>query len=193
LFFEQLKPIKTAKHNNEIHEIFRAEGNRMASQLNFQPRPATKPQGSPYCADPNCESCRDLREMQERIRSENGAPQAAAKTVGSGIASPITGNGFSGNGANYRPEIKSWQKLSSVKLATRCNHVLVLFPMQEPITELVAKLRQEIAEITEANRRHLLGGRRLAESQSAHQRRAERLQEILNKLSSLTDWKKEWC
>jgi len=63
--------------------------------------------------------------------------------------------------------------------------------MQERITELVAKLRQEIAEITEANRRYLLGGRRLAESQSAHQRRAERLQEILNKLSSLTDWKKE--
>jgi hypothetical protein len=63
--------------------------------------------------------------------------------------------------------------------------------MQEPITELVARLRQEIASITEANRRYLLNGRRLAEAESAHQRRAERLQGILQKLSSLTDWKKE--
>jgi len=63
--------------------------------------------------------------------------------------------------------------------------------MQEPITELVAKLRQEIAEIREANRRYLLDGRKQAEAESAHQRRAERLQEILNKLASLTDWKKE--
>jgi hypothetical protein len=65
------------------------------------------------------------------------------------------------------------------------------FPMQEPISELVAKLREEIAQISEANRRYLQDGRRLAESESAHQRRAERLQEILNKLASLTDWKKE--
>jgi len=36
-----------------------------------------------------------------------------------------------------------------------------------------------------------LSGQRLAESESAHQGRAERLQEILNKLASLTDWKKE--
>jgi hypothetical protein len=56
---------------------------------------------------------------------------------------------------------------------------------------LVAKLREEIAQISEANRRYLLDGRKLAESESAHQRRAERLQEILNKLASLTDWKKE--
>jgi uncharacterized protein YhaN len=63
--------------------------------------------------------------------------------------------------------------------------------MQEPITELVAKLRQEIAQISEANRRYLQEGRRLAEAESAHQRRAERLQEILKKLASLTDWKKE--
>jgi hypothetical protein len=63
--------------------------------------------------------------------------------------------------------------------------------MQKPVTELVAKLRQEIALISEANRRHLREGRRQAESESAHQRRAERLQEILSKLASLTDWKKE--
>jgi hypothetical protein len=62
--------------------------------------------------------------------------------------------------------------------------------MQEPITKLVARLRQEIALISEANRRYLVGGRSLAESESSHQRRAERLQEILNKLESLTDWKK---
>jgi hypothetical protein len=62
--------------------------------------------------------------------------------------------------------------------------------MQEPITKLVARLRQEIALISEANRRYLVGGRSLAESEWSHQRRAERLQEILDKLESLTDWKK---
>lgn len=51
----------------------------MASQLNFQTGSATKPQGSPYCADPNCESCKELREMQERIRSENVVPQLNAR------------------------------------------------------------------------------------------------------------------
>jgi hypothetical protein len=66
---------------------------------------------------------------------------------------------------------------------------MAFFLMQEPITKLVARLRQEIALISEANRRYL-GGRSLAESESSHQRRAERLQEILNKLESLTDWKK---
>lgn len=47
----------------------------MTSQLNSQAGSLTKPQGSPYCADPNCESCKDLREIQERIRSENVAPK----------------------------------------------------------------------------------------------------------------------
>jgi hypothetical protein len=82
-------------------------------------------------------------------------------------------------------------RLPGLTLTTVAEIKLPLFFMPEPIRELVSKLREEIAQITAANRRYLLGGRRLAESESAHQRRAQRLQEILEKLSSLTDWKKE--
>ena len=63
--------------------------------------------------------------------------------------------------------------------------------MQESITKLVARLRQEIAEIRDANRRHLQDGRRMGEAESAHQRWAERLQQIMDKLTLLTEWKKE--
>jgi len=34
-----------------------------------QPSPnSSQQQGSPYCSDPNCQSCKDLREMQDAIR-----------------------------------------------------------------------------------------------------------------------------
>jgi hypothetical protein len=62
--------------------------------------------------------------------------------------------------------------------------------MQEPIKERVAKLRGEIEQIREANRKHLLMGRRRWDAESEHQRRGERLREILNELASLTDWRK---
>jgi hypothetical protein len=39
----------------------------MASPAN--PKPNSQPQmHSPYCADPNCKSCNDLRQMHELIR-----------------------------------------------------------------------------------------------------------------------------
>ncbi len=74
----------------------------MASQLNSQPGSLTKPQGSPYCADPNCESCKELREMQERIRSENVVPQMGTQTTGKEVTGPAPRVVLHGNGASYR-------------------------------------------------------------------------------------------
>ncbi len=34
----------------------------------FVPRHQNTPDASPYCSDPNCESCKQLRETQEAIR-----------------------------------------------------------------------------------------------------------------------------
>ena len=61
--------------------------------------------------------------------------------------------------------------------------------MQQPVKERIAKLREEIAEIREANRLYLKGGKKTAGA-ADHQRRLERLQQILYELMSLTDWKK---
>jgi hypothetical protein len=61
--------------------------------------------------------------------------------------------------------------------------------MPRLITERLKKLRDEIAQISEANRQYLKGGNphiRAAEQQ----RRAERLQEIMDELLALTEWKK---
>lgn len=74
----------------------------MPSQINSQVGSTTKPQGSPYCTDPECESCKELREMQERIRSDNFGPQIVTKTV-----APETrpsGDRLSGNHLKYRAE-----------------------------------------------------------------------------------------
>ena len=62
--------------------------------------------------------------------------------------------------------------------------------MQQPVKERIAKLREEIAQISEANRQYLLGGKKVAGSASDQERRLQRLQEILDELVSLTDWKK---
>ena len=40
----------------------------MASQPTFPPHPKPLPHKMPYCSDPNCEYCKDLREMEEAIR-----------------------------------------------------------------------------------------------------------------------------
>lgn len=32
--------------------------------------------GSPYCSDPNCQSCKQLREVQEAIRCGRAIPPA---------------------------------------------------------------------------------------------------------------------
>ena len=62
--------------------------------------------------------------------------------------------------------------------------------MQQPVKERIAKLREEIAQISEANRLYLHGGKKMAGSSSDHERRLQRLQEILDELMALTDWKK---
>ncbi len=57
------------------------------------------------------------------------------------------------------------------------------------VKERVGKLREEIAEISEANRLYLAGGKKLIGA-SDQERRLQRLQEIMDELMSLTEWKK---
>ncbi|MGA7081199.1 MAG: hypothetical protein WCF61_18260 [Terriglobales bacterium] len=61
--------------------------------------------------------------------------------------------------------------------------------MPQSVKERVAKLRAEIAEISEANRQYLQGGKKIIGA-SDQERRLQRLQEIMDELMSLTDWKK---
>jgi len=62
--------------------------------------------------------------------------------------------------------------------------------MQKPVKERIASLRDEIAQISEANRLHSQGRNKLPAAASDQERRLQRLQEILDELVSLTDWKK---
>jgi hypothetical protein len=62
--------------------------------------------------------------------------------------------------------------------------------MQQPIKERIAKLREEIAQIREANRLFLQGGSRSVVAAADQERRLQRLQAIMDELMSLTDWKK---
>ena len=44
-----------------------------------QPKtPAELPVSSPFCADPNCPYCKQLRELQEEIRKKNDQEQRSA-------------------------------------------------------------------------------------------------------------------
>jgi len=52
----------------------------------------------------------------------------------------------------------------------------------------IKKLRKEIREINEENRTHI--HRRDATAGACQERRLQRLQEILDELMPLTDWKK---
>jgi hypothetical protein len=61
--------------------------------------------------------------------------------------------------------------------------------MQRPIKERISKLREEIARIREANQLYVQDKRRIPSAVSDHERRMQRLQEILDELMSLTDWK----
>jgi len=56
------------------------------------------------------------------------------------------------------------------------------------VSERIKKLREEIAEISEANRTQM--HRRDGGAAADHERRLQRLQEILDELMTLTDWKK---
>jgi hypothetical protein len=51
-------------------------------------------------------------------------------------------------------------------------------------------LREEIAQIREANRLYLQGGKKIQGGAADQERRLQRLQEILDELVALTDWKK---
>ena len=63
--------------------------------------------------------------------------------------------------------------------------------MQNPVKERIAKLRDEIAQISEANRLYLCGGKKkLPGTAGDHERRLQRLQEILDELVALTDWRR---
>jgi hypothetical protein len=63
--------------------------------------------------------------------------------------------------------------------------------MQNPVKERIVKLREEIAQISEANRLYVLGGKKkMPGTTGDHERRLQRLQEILDELVALTDWKK---
>ena len=61
--------------------------------------------------------------------------------------------------------------------------------MPQPMKERIGKLREEIAQISEANRQYFDGGKKIPGA-ADHERRLQRLQEILDELMSLTDWKK---
>jgi hypothetical protein len=61
--------------------------------------------------------------------------------------------------------------------------------MQEPVREHIGKLREEIAQIKEAHRLYLQSGKK-PPGAADHERRRERLQQILDELAALTDWKK---
>jgi hypothetical protein len=60
--------------------------------------------------------------------------------------------------------------------------------MQQPVKERVAKLREEISQIRAANRQYVEKGKKMP-GEVDHQRRLQRLQEILDELASLTEWK----
>ena len=63
--------------------------------------------------------------------------------------------------------------------------------MQNPLKERIAKLRDEIAQISEANRLSFHGSKKkIPGAAGGHERRLHRLQEILDELMALTDWKK---
>jgi hypothetical protein len=59
--------------------------------------------------------------------------------------------------------------------------------MQELVKERIRKLRQEIAEISEASRLYLQGSKRMPLG-ADQERRPQRLQEILEELSTLREW-----
>lgn len=62
--------------------------------------------------------------------------------------------------------------------------------MQNPIKDRIARLREEIAQISGENRQYMQGGKKMPGAAGDHERRLQRLQEILDELVSLTDWKK---
>jgi len=82
-----------------------------------------------------------------------------------------------------------WTLLSSQKSTLS----QICFPsnlMQTPVKERIAKLRDDIAQIREAERLYLQGGKNKLDAAGDHARRLQPLQEILDQLKALTDWRK---
>ena len=61
--------------------------------------------------------------------------------------------------------------------------------MQEPIKERVKRLREEIAELNKLTGVYLKTPQ-YGSAKADHERRLQRLLEIVDELNSLTDWKK---
>jgi hypothetical protein len=61
--------------------------------------------------------------------------------------------------------------------------------MPRAIKERIAQLREEITKISEENREYVQGGKK-PHFAGDHERRLQRLQDILDELLSLTVWKK---
>lgn len=78
--------------------------------------------------------------------------------------------------------------LNSVTIKTVATLIPIL--MQSPVKDRIVKLREEIAQISEANRLQLQSGKKMPGATGERQRRLQRLQEILDELVALTDWKK---
>jgi hypothetical protein len=63
--------------------------------------------------------------------------------------------------------------------------------MQQPVKERIRKMREEIAQISEESRLYAQGGKWMSTAAAEQERRIQRLEEILQELNSLTDWKKQ--
>jgi len=60
--------------------------------------------------------------------------------------------------------------------------------MQEPIEERVKRLREEMAKLNKLNGVYLRAAK-YGSAKADHERRLQRLLEIVDELNSLTDWK----
>jgi len=88
------------------------------------------------------------------------------------------------------PQIPHWNWQTSP--ASNCIYVSGLSRgayMPQPVAERIKKLRDEIAAINQANRVYLHSPK-YGSAVADHERRFQRLLEIVNELKSLTDWKK---
>jgi hypothetical protein len=61
--------------------------------------------------------------------------------------------------------------------------------MQSLVQERVQKLRQEIADISAANRAYIIKNSKDSVAAAEQERRLQRLKEIMDELRALTDWK----
>jgi hypothetical protein len=60
--------------------------------------------------------------------------------------------------------------------------------MQNPVKERIAKLRDEIAQISEANRLYIRGGKKMSGSVGEHERRLQRLPEFLGHVQNVREF-----